>query len=155
MTTTTKKTSTRRSAKSAAEFDAGKVADAARAQVQRAAAAAKTHADDVYEGAAKFNSSLETTMSRILTGYVGVLGEVTEATRANFVTAMDAVEKIAQAKDLTEAARIQADFVRENATANFDRVRNVASATRDVMTEGAEALREGAAGMWPLGRKAA
>lgn len=157
MTATRKKTTAKKATtkKTDTSIDASKIADGARDYMQRGAATARERTDSAYEGVARFNSGLEKTMNRFVTGYVGILGEVADATRSNLVHALDTVEKVSQAKSLSDIARIQADFVQETTVENYDRARNAASATRDVVTEGAEAIHGGVAGMWPHDRKAA
>ncbi|QIE56159.1 hypothetical protein G5B40_12225 [Pikeienuella piscinae] len=152
MTTTRKKTTAKKTEPNAG---ATKIADGAREYVQRTAASARERTDSAYEGVSKFNSGLEKTMNRLVTGYVGILGEVADATRSNLVHAISTAEKVAQAKTLAEAAQIQIDFARDNATANYDRARNAVSATRDVVAEGVDAIREGVSGAWSHGQKAA
>lgn len=148
-------TAKKTTAKTKAAFDASGVAENAREYVQRAAATAKERTEGAFDSALRFNAGLEKTMNRMVTGYVGILGEFAEAARANLVDGFAAMEKAAEAKSLGEAARIQAEFVRENATANLDRVRNAAVATRDVVAEGAEAIRDGVSDAWTMDRKAA
>ncbi|MFV0475127.1 MAG: phasin family protein [Pikeienuella sp.] len=150
---TARKTTARKTAEAA--FDASTVAEGAREYVQRAAADAKARTDSAYEGALRFNAGLEKTMSRMVSGYVGVLGDIAEATRANLVDGFAAMEKAAAAKNMGEALRIQGEFLRANAEANLDRARNAASATRDVVAEGVEALRDGVSDIWAESRKAA
>ena len=94
-------------------------------------------------------------MSRLVTGYVGILSEIADASRANTLHTLAMIEKLAQAKSVTEAGQIQVDFVREYATANYDRARNAFAQTREVVTEGAEAIREGVAEVLPIAKKAA
>ncbi len=154
--TTTKTTAPKAAVKSeTAIIDTTKIADGAREYVQRTAASVKERSDNAYEGVSKFNNGLEKTLSRFVVGYVGILGEVAEAAHANVNHALTTVEKVAQAKSLTEAAQIQVDFVRENASANFDRARTAFDATRDVVTEGYKTIRDGAADLMPAAKKAA
>jgi len=154
--TTTKTTAKKIEAKAdAAAFNTTKIADGAREYVQRTAASVKDRSDSAYEGVSKFNNGLEKTLSRFVVGYVGILGEVAEAAHANMNHALATVEKVAQAKTLTEAAQIQVDFVRENATSNYDRARTAFEATRDVVTEGYKTIREGTAEVLPYAKKAA
>jgi len=154
--TTTKTTAKKTAAKTEkAVIDTTKIADGAREYVQRTTATAKERADNALEGATKFNNGLEKTLSRAVVGYVGILGEVAEAAHANVNHALATVEKVSQAKSLTEAAQIQVDFVRESTTANYDRARTAFDATRDVVSEGYNAIREGASDMMPATKKAA
>ncbi|MEM7545736.1 MAG: phasin family protein [Pseudomonadota bacterium] len=154
---TTTKTTEKKAAVKAdnAVINTTKIAEGAREYVQRTAASAKERSDNAYEGVSKFNNGLEKTLSRAVVGYVGILGEVAEAAHANVNHALATVEKVAQAKSLSEAAQIQVDFVRENTTANYDRARAAFDATRDVVTEGYNSIREGASDMMPSTKKAA
>ncbi|MGI9352194.1 MAG: phasin family protein [Rhizobiaceae bacterium] len=132
-----------------------KIADSAREFVKRSAATAKERSDNMYDGSTKLNSGLEKVLSRAVTGYVGFLGNIAEATHANVNHALTTAEKLAAAKSLSEAAQIQADFVRENASANIERVRAAVNETRETVMEGAEVVRENASKVWPYGKKAA
>ena len=132
-----------------------KIADSAREFVKRSAATAKERSDYVYEGSEKFNSGLEKALNRVVSGYVGILGNVAEATHDNINHALTTAEKLAGAKSLSEAAQIQADYVRENTSANIERVRAAVNTTRDAVMEGGEAVRESVANVWPYGKKAA
>ena len=132
-----------------------KIADSAREFVKRSAANAKERSDNMYEGSTKLNSGLEKVLNRAVSGYVGFLGNIAEATHANVNHALSTAEKLAAAKSLSEAAQIQADFVRENASANIERVRAAVNETRETVMEGAEVVRENASKIWPYGKKAA
>ncbi len=132
-----------------------KIADSTREFVKRSAASAKERTDNLYDNSTKINSGLEKVLSRAVTGYVGFLGNLAEATHANVTHALTTTEKLAAAKSLSEAAQIQADFVRENTAANVERVRDAVSTTREVVMEGVETVRESASNAWPYGKKAA
>ncbi|MEM9332055.1 MAG: phasin family protein [Pseudomonadota bacterium] len=132
-----------------------KIADSAREFVKRSAATAKERSDNLYEGSTKLNSGIEKVLSRAVTGYVGFLGNLAEATHANVDHALTTAEKLAAAKTLSEAAQIQADYVRENTSANVERVRAAVNSTREVVMEGAEVVRENVTKAWPYGKKAA
>ena len=131
-----------------------KVAESAREIVRRSAATAKERSDDAFEGATKFNSGLENAMNRVVGGYVTILGGIATATHDNVNRALTTVEKLANAKSMTEAVRIQSDYVRENTTANIENVRVAANVTRDVMMDGAAAVRENVTKAWPYGKAA-
>ena len=136
-------------------INTSKIADSAREFVKRSAATAKERSDNLYEGSEKLNSGIEKALTRAVTGYVGFLGNIAEATHANVNHALTTAEKLAAAKSLSEAAQIQVDFVRENASANIERVRSAVNTTREVVMEGTETLRENASKVWPYGNKAA
>ncbi|MGI9354270.1 MAG: phasin family protein [Rhizobiaceae bacterium] len=131
-----------------------KVAESAREIVRRSAATAKERSDDAFEGATKFNSGLENAMNRAVGGYVTILGGIATATHDNVNRVLTTVEKLANAKSMTEAVRIQSDYVRENTTANIENVRVAANVTRDVMMDGAAAVRENVTKAWPYGKAA-
>ena len=131
-----------------------KVAESAREIVRRSAATAKERSDDAFEGATKFNSGLENAMNRVVGGYVTILGGIATATHDNVNRALTTVEKLANAKSMTEAVRIQSDYVRENTTANIENVRVAANVTRDVMMDGAAAVRENVTKAWPYSKAA-
>ena len=132
-----------------------KMADSAREFVKRSAASAKERSDNLYEGSTKLNSGLEKVLNRAVVGYVGFLGNIAEATHSNVNHALSTAEKLAAAKTLSEAAQIQADYVRESTSANIERVRDAINTGREVAMEGVEAVRENAAKVWPYGQKAA
>ncbi|MEM9277609.1 MAG: phasin family protein, partial [Pseudomonadota bacterium] len=131
-----------------------KIADSAREFVKRSAATAKERSDNLYEGSTKLNSGLEKVLSRAVTGYVGFLGNIAEAAHANVDHALTTAEKLAAAKTLSEAAQIQADYVRENTSANVERVRAAVNSTRETVMEGAEVVRENVSKVWPYGKAA-
>ncbi len=131
-----------------------KVTESAREIMRRTAATAKERSDDAYESATKFNSGLESAMNRVVGGYVTILGGIASATHDNVNRALTTVEKLANAKTLTEAVKIQSDYVRENTTANIENVRVAANVTRDVMMDGATTVRENVTKAWPYGKAA-
>lgn len=132
-----------------------KMTDSAREFVKRSAVSAKERSDNLYEGSTKLNSGLEKVLTRAVTGYVGFLGNLAEATHSNVNHALVTAEKLAGAQSLSEAAQIQADFVRENTSANIERVREAVNTSRELVMEGVEAARENASKVWPYGKKAA
>ena len=131
-----------------------KVAESAREIVRRSAATAKERSDDAFDTATKFNTGLESAMNRVVGGYVTILGGIATATHDNVNRALTTVEKLANAKSMTEAVRIQSDYVRENTTANIENIRVAANVTRDVMMDGAAAVRENVSKAWPYGKAA-
>ena len=48
----------------------------------------------------------------------------------------------------TEAVQIQAEFVRDNTAANFERAREAAGASRDLLLDGAAKVRENLENVW-------
>lgn len=135
--------------------DASGVANSAREFVKRTACSAKERADTIHEGSLKLNTNVEKAMTGFVSGYASFLNNIADATHANVEHALVTVEKVAAAGSVSEALKIQADFVRENTTANFERVRDAANASREMIVDGAAAIRENAANVWPYGKKAA
>ena len=132
-----------------------KIADSAREFVKRSAASAKESTEKAQESTEKFNAGLENTMKRAVGGYVSILGGIAEATFSNVDHALTTVEKLANAGSVTEAVKIQSDYVRESTNANIDRARHAANITRDVITENTSAARDQMMKVWPYGSKAA
>ena len=142
-------------AASAASTVTTKVAEGTREFVRRYAATAKERSDDLYENTNKFNSGLESAMTRVASGYVSILGGFAAATHDNVNLALTTVEKLANAKSVSEAVRIQSDYVRENTTANIARVREATEVVREVAGDSASMVRENVSKVWPYGQKAA
>lgn len=132
-----------------------KVADGTREFVRRSAASAKERSDTLYDGSKKFNSGLESALTRVAGGYVSVLGGIAAASHDNVNHALSTVEKLANAQSVSEAVRIQSDYVRESASTNLDRVRQAAETVREVAGDSAGMVRENLTKMWPYGKKAA
>lgn len=131
------------------------VANSAREFVKRSACSAKERADTIHEGSLKLNSNVEKAMTGLVSGYASFLNNIADAAHANVEHALDTVQKVAAAESVSEALKIQADFVRENTTANFERVRDAANTSREMFVDGAAAIRENAEKVWPYGNKAA
>ena len=121
---------------------ASKVAEGAREFMRRSALTAKERSDDAYETVEKFNDNVETAMNRAVGGYVAMLDGVAKAAHEDVNRALTTVEKLAGARSVSEAVSIQTNYVRENTTANIERIRNVFGMTRDMMATGASTVRE-------------
>jgi hypothetical protein len=126
---------------------------AAREFVQRSAATAKERAESVHTGASNVTASVEKAMTSLVGGYAGLTRGLIDVTYANVKHALETVEKVAQAQTLGEAVKIQADYVRENARANYDRVREAAEKARTSLADGAKTVQAELSGLY--GRKAA
>ena len=111
---------------------------AARDFVKRTASSAKDRAETVHTGAANATNTVEKFATSFVGGYANLTRGLLDATLANVQHALSTVEKVAGAQSINEAVQIQADFVRENARANFDRVRDAADTAKSVVTEGAK-----------------
>ncbi|MEO0682824.1 MAG: phasin family protein [Pseudomonadota bacterium] len=130
-------------------------ADNARDVAHRAAEVARKRTDGALESATDFNKGLETTLTRFVGGYVSILNGMAEITHENARHAIAATEKLVEAKSLSEAAQIQAEYVRESATQNFEHARTAYEKARDVVVEETEGLRTRASDMWNGASKAA
>ena len=146
----TVKTTAKKAAEAVKE-DASRVSqitDSARDYVLRATETAKDRTDNAYESVEEFNKGVESTMNRVVRGYVSLLEGAARVSHENVKHALATVEKVAAAKSLSEAAQIQVDFVRESAAANYDTARAAFDDVRETVTEGAEAVRARATTMW-------
>ena len=121
---------------------ATKVTEGAREFMRRSALTAKERSDDAYETAEKFNDNVETAMNRAVSGYVALLDGVAKAAHEDVTRALTTVEKLAGARSVSEAVSIQTAYVRENTTANIERLRGAYGVTRDAVVDGAGAMRE-------------
>ena len=106
--------------------------------VKRTASSAKDGADTVHARAADATHAAEKFALSVVGNYATFTRGLMDATLANVQHALSTFEKVAGAQSINEAVQIQTDFVRENARANFDRVRIAADTAKSVVTEGAE-----------------
>lgn len=113
---------------------------AARDFVKRTAASARERAENVHSGAASATDGIEKFATSIVGGYADLTRGLLDMTLANVQQSLSAVEKLAGAKSMSEATQLQVDFIRDNAQANLDRVRNTAETARNSLSEGAQAL---------------
>ena len=141
--------------KSAAAQTTSKVVEGAREFVRRSAATAKERSDEMFDTTTKFNTGLEGALTKAGKGYVSILGGIAAATHDNFNRALTTVEKLANAGSVSDAVRIQADYVRENTTANLALVREAADTVRETATDGYSMVRQNVVSAWPYGKKAA
>jgi hypothetical protein len=111
---------------------------AARDFMKRTASSAKDGAEKVHTKAADASKTAEQFATSLMGGYASFTRGLLDATLANVQHALSTVEKVAGAQSINEAVQINTDFVRENARANFERVRVAADTVKSVVTEGAE-----------------
>lgn len=126
---------------------ADRVAEGARELVKRSTATVKERADDVYASSKKYNADLENVLVRAAQGYVNVLGNMAEATYVNVNRGIETAEKLAEAKSLSDAMQIQADYVREQSDCSLENARSAFEYVRDVISENGTALRDTATKM--------
>ncbi|WP_370399143.1 phasin family protein [Sulfitobacter sp. JB4-11] len=149
----TKKTeTTAKTAASKAKVEADKitdrVADGAREFVMRSTSTAKERADGVYETTQKYNAELENMLVKAAKGYTNILGNIAEAAFVNVNRGINAAEKLAASKSLSEAMQVQSEYVREQSTCSMNNARAAAEYVREVVAEGSENVRETATKMW-------
>lgn len=128
---------------------------AAREFVQRATSTAKERAESVHEGASNVANSAEKLATSFVGGYANFTRGLIDAAFDNVRHTLETVEKVAAAKSASEAVQIQADFLRDNAKANYERLRGAAEAARTVVVDGAEQVRGELARFNPYAAKAA
>ena len=133
-----------------------KVTEGAREFVKRSTDSAQERVENLHETTKKYNAQLESTLKRAASGYANILGGIADAAFANVNHTLAAVEKLAEAKSVSEAVKVQSDFVREHTAQNMEHVRSAYDYVRDVASENMTSVREGYAKMWPSsGKKAA
>jgi hypothetical protein len=113
---------------------------AARDFVKRTAATAQERAETVHTGIATATTKVENFATAIVGGYANFARGLVDASLSNVQHALSTVEKVAGAKSLNEVVQIQADYVRESAKANFDRVKNAAEIARTTVVDGAKTV---------------
>ena len=113
---------------------------AARDFVKRAATSGKERAENVHANAAGLTDSVEKFTASLVGGYATFARGVLDTTLANVQHSLSTVEKLAAAKSANEAFQLQAEFVRENAKANFERARNAAETARTTVTDGFQSV---------------
>lgn len=128
---------------------------AAREFVASQAATAQEHAETVQEGAAQLNAHVEKATVSLIGSYANFTRNLIDMTAANVGFALAAVEKFTAAKSLPDAMAIQADYLRDSTTANFERVQSAVKSARDSVAEVTAATRDAAAKTRSGGKKAA
>jgi len=128
---------------------------AARDFVAKGASSAKDRAETVHTNVVKFADGAEKLATSFVGGYANFVRGALDAALANVQHALTTVEKVAGAKSINEAVQIQADFVRESASANMERVRGVAETARTVVTDGAKQVQSELSKMYSFDKKAA
>ena len=145
-----------KAATNAATEATNRVAEGAREFVKRTTDSAQERVESAYETTKTYNAQLEDTLKRAASGYANILGGIAEAAFANVNHTLNAVEKLAEAKSVSEAMEVQTTYVREHTAQNMEHVRSAYDYVRDVASENLTSVREGYAKMWPQsGKKAA
>lgn len=115
---------------------------AVRELMKNSAGTAKVRAGEFQDGAYKVADGTEQFLNALVGGYVKFARGGVDATFANVGHALDTVEKIAAAKSVNEAVQLQADFVRDNARANYDRMSVAAENLRTAMADNAKKVQD-------------
>jgi len=121
---------------------------AARDFVKRTAATAQERAETVHSGIATATTKVESLATAFVGGYANFARGLVEASLSNVQHALSTVEKVAGAKSLNEVVQIQADYVRESAKTNFDRVKNAAEIARTTVVDGAKTVQSEISAMY-------
>lgn len=127
----------------------------ARDFVAKGASNAKERAETVHTNVIKFTDGAEKVATSFVGGYANIMRGVFDATLANVQHALTTVEKVSAAKSVNEALQIQANFVRESASANLERVRDAAETARAAVTDGAKEVQSQFSKLYAVEKKAA
>ena len=129
-------------AQDAANAFSDRVTEGARELVKRSASTAKERTDGAYDASKRYTANIEDFLVRAARGYADILGNVADAAYTNVNHSIATAEKLAEAKSVSDAMQIQAEYVRESASRNMENVRSAFDYARDVVTENTETLRE-------------
>ncbi len=124
------------------------ISESARETVLRSAASAKQNVKKLHERSSKFNSAVEDSLKHGIDGYASIMNSMTDAAFANINHALTTVEKLAGAENISQVVEIQADFVRESTSENFERAKETADKVREVVNENTTAAREQMTKAW-------
>lgn len=118
---------------------------AARDFAQRGAVSARERAEQAHHGARDAVASAEKLTGTVLAHSVNAARDAVETGFANLEHALVTAEKLAGARSLGETLEIQAEFLRESAKANVERVRAAGEAAGKAASDSAAELRAGIA----------
>lgn len=121
--------------------------------VKNAAKTGKERAGEMQTGAYKATEGAEKFAADFVSGYAGFVRGMIAATHENIEHTFSTVEKIAAAKTPKEALQLQADFVKDNARANYERVREAAETARVAFADNTKAFQDEVSKLY--GKKAA
>ncbi|MCY0095717.1 phasin family protein [Hoeflea ulvae] len=131
------------------------VPEAARDFVAQQAATAQQRTEAAQQNAAELNAETEKAAVSLIGSYAGFTKSLIDMTTANVSHAFATVEKIAGAKTLPDAMKIQAEFVRDSSKANLDRFKEVSETATATMAQATASARDAAAKALAQGRTAA
>lgn len=115
---------------------------AVRDLMKNSAEAAKVRAGEFQSGAYQLADGTEQFLNGFVDGYAKLTRGVVDAAFSNIEHALDTVEKIAAANTVNEAVQLQADFLRDNARANYDRANVAAENVRTAMADNARRIQD-------------
>ena len=127
----------------------------ARDFVKRSAVTASEKAAEAHDFAQSAAGKTEQAITAIVNGGAKITRNVMQASFENLEAVLVNVQKTAEAKSLSEAAQLQADFIRDYTKANFNRLRSAADAVRETSAENAAMLQAEFAKYNPFMKKAA
>lgn len=110
----------------------------ARDFVKRTAATARERAESAHSGAANVADGVEKFATSMVAGYATLTRGMLDMALANVQQSLSTVEKLAGTVSVNEAVQLQADFLRDNAQANFDRLRDAAENSRTTFAHSAQ-----------------
>ncbi|MDF1607808.1 phasin family protein [Hoeflea sp. YIM 152468] len=131
------------------------VPEAAREFVAQQAAKVQEHTEATREGVAEFNAQAEKSAVSFIASYTDFTKTLFDMTAANVRDSFAAMEKLAAAKSLPDALKLQSEFVRDNSKANFERFMQVSQTAGNAITHSTATAREAAAKAWSNASKAA
>lgn len=129
-------------AQEAASAFSERVTEGAREFVKRSASTAKDRTEGAYDASKRYTANVEDFLVRAARGYADILGNVADAAYTNVNHTIATAEKLAEAKSVSDAMQIQADYVRESASRNMENARSAFDYAREVVVENTETLRE-------------
>lgn len=129
--------------------------EAAREFVAQQAVSAQARTEAAKEGVAEFTAQAEKAAVSFVGSYANFTKSLIDMTAANVRHAFETVEKVAGAKSLPDALKLQSDFVRDSSKANFDRFKEVSETAKSQMAEVTATAQEAAAKAMNHGNKAA
>jgi hypothetical protein len=128
---------------------------AARDFVKRNASSTKERAETIHATAAKATEGVEKLATSLVGGYASFTRSLLDISLANVQHTLATVEKLAGVRSLGEAVEVQADFVREGARANIERIRSAADSAKSVVADGAKTVQAEISKIYGFGQQAA
>jgi hypothetical protein len=128
---------------------------AARDFVKRNVSTTRERAETIHASAAKATAGAEKFAASLVGGYANFARSLLDISLANVQHTLATVEKLAGVRSVSEAVEVQADFVREGARANVERIRNAADAPKSVVADGAKTVQAEISKIYGFGQQAA